>query len=110
MPASSSRLPGVVDVRLDKVTNLLSTSSCPVGYDVAFIAGTEPTMTCDQGDGRNFLQRIFGIGQPNPTPPATNGPARVVPPSQRAQGPERASRCSAPGLRRSTGEEERILR
>ncbi|MGA2960205.1 MAG: PBP1A family penicillin-binding protein [Candidatus Korobacteraceae bacterium] len=78
---------GVVDVRLDKVTNLLSTSSCPAGYDVAFIAGTEPTLTCDQGNGRNFLQRIFGLGQPNTTPPTTNGPARVVPPSGRAQGP-----------------------
>jgi penicillin-binding protein 1B len=76
---------GVVDVHLDKVTNLLSTNSCPTGYNMAFISGTEPTMTCDQGDGRNFLQRIFGIGQPNPAPPATNGPARVVPPGQRAQ-------------------------
>jgi len=77
---------GVVDVHLDKATNLLSTSSCPNSYNVAFITGTEPTMTCDQGDGRNFLQRIFGVGQPNPTPPTTNGPARVVLPSQRAQG------------------------
>jgi len=78
---------GVVDVHLDKVTNLLSTSSCPNSYNVAFVAGTEPTMTCDQGDGRNFLQRIFGVGQPNPTPPTTNGPARVLPPGERAQGP-----------------------
>ncbi len=76
---------GVVDVRLDKATNLLSTSSCPNSYSVAFIAGTEPTMTCEQGDGRNFLQRIFGIGQPKPAPPASNGPPRVIIPSQRAQ-------------------------
>jgi penicillin-binding protein 1B len=77
--------PGVIDVHLDKVTNLLSTVSCPNGYNVAFISGTEPTMTCDQGDGRNFLQRIFGIGQPSPPPPTTNGPARIVPPIQRTQ-------------------------
>ena len=76
---------GVIDVRLDKATNLLATNSCPNGYNIAFIAGTEPTTTCDQADGRNFLQRIFGIGQPSPPPPATNGPAKVIIPGQRAQ-------------------------
>jgi penicillin-binding protein 1B len=81
---------GVVDVRLDKATNLLATNSCPNGYNVAFIAGTEPTMTCDQADGRNFLQRIFGLGQPNP-PPATNGPAKTILPGQ-----QRARTQSAP--------------
>jgi penicillin-binding protein 1B len=82
---------GVVDVRLDKATNLLATSSCPNGYNVAFIAGTEPTMTCDQADGRNFLQRIFGVGQPNPPPPTTNGPAKIILPGQ-----QRAQTGSAP--------------
>ena len=76
---------GVIDVRLDKATNLLATNSCPNGYDVAFIAGTEPTMTCDQADGRNFLQRIFGIGRPTPPAPATNGPPHILFPAPRAQ-------------------------
>jgi penicillin-binding protein 1B len=97
--------PGVVDVHLDKVTNLLSTASCPNGYNVAFIAGTEPTMTCDQGDGRNFLQRIFGIGQPNPTPPTTNGPARIVPPVERTQRQPSAPPVAQPPA--STGQPEK---
>ncbi len=40
---------GVVQVTLDKVTNRLATPSCPQDYTVAFIAGTEPTETCDAG-------------------------------------------------------------
>ncbi len=89
--------PGVIDVQLDKATNLLATNSCPNSYNVAFIAGTEPTMTCDQADGRNFLQRIFGIGQPSPAP-AANGPAKIILPSQRAQttSPPSAVRSTPP--------------
>src|SRR5207245_2978293 len=40
---------GVVDVQLDKLTNLLAHASCPETYTAAFIAGTEPSQTCDQG-------------------------------------------------------------
>ena len=34
---------GVVDVQLDKATNLLATPACPETYTAAFMAGTEPT-------------------------------------------------------------------
>ncbi len=57
--------PGVSTVRLDKVTNLLSDASCPLGYDAVFLDGTAPTQTCDQsaGDQRNVFQKLFGIGK-----------------------------------------------
>jgi penicillin-binding protein 1B len=78
---------GVVDVRLDKATNLLSTGACPDAYNIAFISGTEPKMTCDQGDSRNILQRILGIGEKPVPPPAVNGPARIIQPGDRTQQP-----------------------
>jgi penicillin-binding protein 1B len=62
---------GVVDVQLDKLTNLLATPSCPDNYTAAFIAGTEPSQTCDQGTGvRGFFSRIFGLGNDKVLPPA----------------------------------------
>lgn len=67
---------GVIDVRIDKVTNRLSTPNCPDAYSVAFIAGTEPRETCEN-DGRNIFQRIFGLGgQPNVAPPPATVPAQ----------------------------------
>jgi penicillin-binding protein 1B len=61
---------GVVDVQLDKVTNLLATPSCPQTYTAAFIVGTEPTNTCDQGTGvKGVLSRIFGLGNQQAEPP-----------------------------------------
>ena len=69
---------GVVNVSLDKTTNLLATPSCPQDYNVAFIAGTEPKETCEQGfgDHRNVVQKIFGLGSPPVAAPptSTNGP------------------------------------
>jgi hypothetical protein len=66
---------GVVDVQLDKVTNLLATPACPQTYTAAFIVGTEPTSTCDQGSGaKGVLSRIFGLGNQQAEPPQ-NGPA-----------------------------------
>src|SRR5437588_1241856 len=54
---------GVVDVQLDKLTNLLANASCPETYTAAFIAGTEPNQTCDQGTGvGGFFSRMLGIG------------------------------------------------
>jgi penicillin-binding protein 1B len=69
---------GVVDVQLDKATNLLATPSCPETYTAAFIAGTEPNQTCDQPGGvKGFFSRMFGLGGekalPPPAPGAQNG-------------------------------------
>jgi penicillin-binding protein 1B len=64
---------GVVDVQLDKVTNLLATPACPETYTAAFIAGTEPNQTCDQGTGvKGFFSRMFGLGE-KPLPPPVPG-------------------------------------
>ena len=66
---------GVVDVELDKITNRLATPACPETYTIAFVAGTEPRETCDQGSGvRGFFSRIFGgNAQQALAPPATGG-------------------------------------
>src|SRR5579864_4328996 len=55
---------GMVDVQLDKATNRLATASCPDDYTAAFVAGTEPRETCDQGGGVvGFFSKLFGGGQ-----------------------------------------------
>ena len=87
---------GVVDVKIDKITNRLATPACPDDYNAAFIAGTEPTETCEQNpnDNRNLFQRILGIGAPPPPsqpvvqtiPPASRRPVSQ-PPQQSAQRP-----------------------
>ena len=70
---------GVVDVQLDKTTNLLATPACPEDYSAAFIAGTEPSETCDQSTGmRGFFSRVFGLGGDKALPPP--------PPGARARG------------------------
>ena len=71
---------GVVEVKLDKITNRLATDACPQDYYVSFIAGTEPTETCEQAftDHRGFFSKILGLGAPevNAPPPTTNGPVQ----------------------------------
>jgi penicillin-binding protein 1B len=65
---------GVVDVQLDKTTNLLATPACPETYSAAFIAGTEPSETCDQTTGmRGFFSRVFGLGGEKALPPPPPG-------------------------------------
>jgi len=65
---------GVVDVQLDKTTNLLATPACPEDYSAAFIAGTEPSETCDQSTGmRGFFSRVFGLGGDKALPPPPAG-------------------------------------
>jgi penicillin-binding protein 1B len=73
---------GVVQVRLDKETNLLADSSCPVNYYAAFLDGTEPTDTCSHanGDQRNLFQKIFGLGEKPATVPAKPGQFSPGPP------------------------------
>jgi penicillin-binding protein 1B len=67
---SFSQPSGVVDVQLDKTTNLLATPACPQTYTSAFIVGTEPTSTCDQNTGlKGVLSRIFGLGNEQVQPP-----------------------------------------
>jgi len=39
---------GIVTVKLDKVTNLVSTPACPDSYEAAFIEGSEPMETCSR--------------------------------------------------------------
>jgi penicillin-binding protein 1B len=85
---------GVVDVQLDKQTNLLATPSCPETYSTAFIAGTEPNQTCDQGLGmRGFFSRVFGLGGDKALPPpppgaqtATDGKASTEDPNKKKKG------------------------
>ncbi len=61
---------GVVDVRLDKITNRLATPSCPETYTIAFVAGTEPRDTCDENKGvQGFFSRIFGGNSEKALPP-----------------------------------------
>jgi penicillin-binding protein 1B len=70
---SFSQPSGVVDVQLDKATNRLATPSCPDSYTVAFVAGTEPSETCDQLGGiRGFFSRMVGLGSEKPLPPPSN--------------------------------------
>jgi penicillin-binding protein 1B len=64
---------GVVDVQLDKATNLLATPACPDDYTVAFLTGTEPGQTCDQQGVKGFFSRVFGLGTQKPLPPAGTG-------------------------------------
>lgn len=70
--------PGVVEVRLDKTTNNIATPVCPNDYDAAFIAGTEPSQTCDMtaNDQRNFFQKVLGVGPKPPVPPAVSNPTQ----------------------------------
>ncbi len=73
---------GVVDVQLDKATNLLATPSCAETYTAVFIAGTEPTQTCDQPTGvKGFFSRILGLGGDKPLPPPSQ-PGTPASPSQ----------------------------
>jgi penicillin-binding protein 1B len=65
---------GVVDVQLDKATNLLATPACPETYTAAFVAGTEPNQTCDQPTGvKRFFSRILGLGGDKALPPPPPG-------------------------------------
>ena len=50
---------------------MLATPSVPYTYSAALIVGTEPTSTCDQGNGiHGILSKILGLGNPQPEPPA----------------------------------------
>ena len=60
---------GVQMVQIDKTTNLPVDSTCENDtYTAAFLDGTVPTETCSHPstDKRNFLQKIFGLGEKKP--------------------------------------------
>jgi penicillin-binding protein 1B len=78
---------GVVDVQLDKLTNLIATPSCPQTYSSAFIVGTEPTSTCDQNIGvKGVLSRIFGLGNDQVQPPPGTQQPDSQQPGQKKKG------------------------
>jgi penicillin-binding protein 1B len=88
---------GVVDVRLDKVTNRLATATCPDDYTAAFIAGTEPRETCDQlaADQQGFFSRLLGLSaKPLPPPPVSSigQPQQRPPAAQSGQAEESAKK------------------
>jgi penicillin-binding protein 1B len=75
---------GIVEVQIDKVTNLLSNATCPDSYNISFLEGTAPTETCDHanGDQRNLFQKLFGIGEKTPPANTINGQPPALPPAQ----------------------------
>jgi penicillin-binding protein 1B len=87
---------GVVQVRLDKVTNLLSDEACPEAYSAAFLDGTQPTDTCDHPnlDQRNIFQKLFGLGE---KPNGPNLPGGVMP-SVRQATPTPVQPAPVPGV------------
>ena len=67
-------------MQLDKATNRLATPTCPDDYVSAFIAGTEPHETCDQGSGvAGFFSRLFGGGAKPVTPPPDQAQIQPAP-------------------------------
>ena len=82
---------GVIGVKLDKATNLLSTEACPDSYYAAFVVGTQPTETCEHSAGlRGLLERLTGLGQ-KPSPPA---------PVSNTQPPQQAGQAEEPGKKK----------
>jgi penicillin-binding protein 1B len=78
---------GVVDVQLDKLTNLLATPACPETYSSAFITGTEPTNTCDQGAGiKGVFSRLLGLGNEQAQPPGQTTASQQDQPEQKKKG------------------------
>ena len=60
---------GIQMVPVDKTTNLPADSTCMDNtYNAAFLDGTVPQQTCSHpvADKRNFLQKIFGLGDKKP--------------------------------------------
>jgi penicillin-binding protein 1B len=61
---------GVVDVPLDKNTNLLANDTCTDDYVAAFLDGTQPTVTCSQTSAEpGLIQKIFGGSKPAASAP-----------------------------------------
>ena len=83
---------GVIGVKLDKATNLLSTDACPDAYYAAFVAGTEPKENCEHSlaNLHNLLGRLIGLGQKPSAPDAVSN----------SQPPQQAGQAEEPGKKK----------
>ena len=83
---------GVIGVKLDKATNLLSTDACPDAYYAAFVAGTEPKENCEHSLANlpNLLGRLIGLGQKPSAPDAVSN----------SQPPQQAGQAEEPGKKK----------
>jgi penicillin-binding protein 1B len=92
--------PGVIQVHLDKLTNLPADESCPDDYDAYFVDGTVPAATCDHPNGpsRNFFEKLFGIGVHRELvlPPVTPNPPPNQAPGINPSAPGQPSASGAP--------------
>ena len=70
---------GVQNLRIDKGTNLPADASCPNDYTAAFLDGTAPQGTCSRmnENTQTFIQKIFGMGNSEPSTPVTQKPDDV---------------------------------
>jgi penicillin-binding protein 1B len=90
---------GVVQVTLDKVTNLLADASCTDNYTAFFLDGTQPKDTCDHSIGEQ--QKVFQqILQPGEKPiNSVTGPAAPASPLEPASPPQQTANTNgAQGL------------
>lgn len=105
--------PGVVEVQLDKNTNLLADASCPDDYTAAFLVGTQPMDSCDHafGNQRNVFQKIFGIGGKPQNPTVTQSqPHASQPPSTMQQQTIPAQNASQPPQQQQQQQEKKKKR
>ncbi|MHB1021750.1 MAG: transglycosylase domain-containing protein [Acidobacteriaceae bacterium] len=90
---------GIINVTLDKSTNLLADSTCPNDYTAAFLNGTQPTDSCSHpnpvADQRNIFQKIFGIGG-NPVVNTVDPTQPAVPAVPALQNGQSVSAAGAP--------------
>lgn len=70
---------GVVEIQLDKTTNLQADSACPDDYKAGFIAGTQPMETCSHVPVP--LSSADILSSPSITPPPIITPAPVSSPA-----------------------------
>jgi penicillin-binding protein 1B len=93
---------GVVTLTLDKVTNRIATPTCPDDYTASFIAGTEPTESCDQqpADQRGFFQKLFGVGPKPLAPPVVSNPSQQPQPGQPNVQPGQAQQSNDPNQKK----------
>ncbi len=95
---------GIVEENVDLQSGLLSTPACPNGTQEYFIAGSEPTQSCDEQNaqaGGSWLAHLFGRGQtPSPEPVNTTGQPLASAQEQRAKPLQEAK----PGQRPADGD------